>query len=53
MLPAGLNNYNMIALWKALRYTNVKAKRILGWEARVSFREGLERTLSSLIGTPN
>jgi nucleoside-diphosphate-sugar epimerase len=50
MLPAVLTHYNMMALWKPLRYTNAKAKRILGWQASVGFRDGLERTLASLTG---
>jgi nucleoside-diphosphate-sugar epimerase len=47
-LPAVLTPYKSAALWKPLRYSNAKAKAILGWEPRVGFDEGLRATFDAL-----
>ena len=44
-LPAVLTPYKSAAQWKPLRYSNAKAKSILGWQPRVGFEEGLRATL--------
>lgn len=45
-LPAVLTPYKSAAMWKRLKYSNSKAKRLLGWKPQVPFQTGLERTLS-------
>jgi nucleoside-diphosphate-sugar epimerase len=47
-LPAVLTPYKSAAMWKRLRYTNAKAKAVLGWKPRISFAEGLEPTFAWL-----
>src|SRR6185503_11665469 len=47
-LPAVLTPYKSAAMWKGLRYSNEKAKRLLGWRPAVGFDEGLERTFAAL-----
>lgn len=44
-LPAVLTRYKSMALWKRLRYSNDKAKSLLGWAPRVPFEEGLRQSL--------
>lgn len=45
-LPAILTPYKSDALWKPLRYSNSKAKRILGWSMKFRLEEGLRRTFA-------
>jgi nucleoside-diphosphate-sugar epimerase len=40
--------YKSIAQWKPLKYSNAKAKDLLGWRPRVGFAEGLEQTFTWL-----
>jgi nucleoside-diphosphate-sugar epimerase len=40
-LPAVLTRYKSMAAWKRLKYTNAKAKSVLGWKPSVSFVDGL------------
>jgi nucleoside-diphosphate-sugar epimerase len=47
-LPAVLTPYKSDAQWKPLRYTNAKAKRLLGWSPEIGLDEGLKRTFSWL-----
>jgi nucleoside-diphosphate-sugar epimerase len=42
-LPPVFNRRAWHAYWKGSRYTNAKAKRLLGWKPRVSTAEGLGR----------
>ena len=43
-LPAVLTRYKSGAMWKRLRYSNVKAKTVLGWAPKVTFDEGIRLT---------
>jgi dihydroflavonol-4-reductase len=47
-LPAVFTPYKVDGLWRPQRYTNEKAKRLLGWRPRVSMREALDRTFAAL-----
>lgn len=47
-LPEVLTPYKSAAQWKPLRYSNARAKAVLGWRPRVGFDEGLRRTLAWL-----
>jgi nucleoside-diphosphate-sugar epimerase len=47
-LPAVLTPYKSNAMWKALNYSNRKAKQLLGWKPAVSFDEGLPPTFAAL-----
>jgi hypothetical protein len=44
-LPAVLTRYQSMAQWKSLRYSNAKAKALLGWQPQIAFAEGLQQTL--------
>jgi nucleoside-diphosphate-sugar epimerase len=48
LVPAVLTPYKSAAQWKPLRYSNAKAKAILGWHPQVGLAEGLERTFNWL-----
>lgn len=52
-LPAVISPYRSAAMWKPLRYSNDKARRMLAWQPAVSFADGLARTARSLSGGPN
>jgi nucleoside-diphosphate-sugar epimerase len=45
-LPAIITPYKSEAIWKPLRYSNAKAKALLGWKPAVCFAEGLEKTIA-------
>jgi nucleoside-diphosphate-sugar epimerase len=47
-LPAVMTTYRSDAMWKPLRYSNDRAKRVLGWRPLVPFAEALDRTVASL-----
>ena len=42
-LPPAFNRKRCIAHWKGTRYTNKKAKAVLGWQPRVRFDEAVTR----------
>jgi nucleoside-diphosphate-sugar epimerase len=46
-LPPVFSRSEWHAYWKWTRYSNEKLKSLLGWKARVSTEEGLERFLAS------
>jgi nucleoside-diphosphate-sugar epimerase len=46
-LPPAFNRSAWHAYWKGSRYTNAKAKRLLGWTPRVRTAEGLHRYFAS------
>jgi nucleoside-diphosphate-sugar epimerase len=47
-LPDVLTRYKSQAQWKPLRYSNARAKTMLGWAPRVGFVEGLNQTFAWL-----
>jgi len=47
-LPAVLTPYKVAAAWKHCRFDNSKAKRLLGWQPKISLQEALRRTFESL-----
>jgi nucleoside-diphosphate-sugar epimerase len=46
--PPVLTRYRSAAQWKPLRYSNERAKRVLGWRPSVPFTEALDETIASL-----
>lgn len=42
-LPPVYNRLTWHAYWKSTRYTNAKAKQLLGWQPRVSTADGMSR----------
>lgn len=40
-LPAVLTPYKVDAMWKPLRYSNARAKQVLGWQSQVSLESGI------------
>lgn len=44
-LPPVLSYYKSEAIWKPLRYSNLKAKQKLNWSPTISTEEGLKRTI--------
>lgn len=51
-LPAVFTPYKVDCLWKPLRYSNAKAKSLLGWTPRVSMIDALDRTFAALAPPP-
>ena len=47
-LPEVLTPYKSAAQWRPLRYSNAKAKAVLGWHPHVDFEAGLKDALASL-----
>jgi nucleoside-diphosphate-sugar epimerase len=47
-LPSVLTPYKSMAQWKPLRYTNARAKGVLGWEPEIGLVDGLQQTLTWL-----
>jgi nucleoside-diphosphate-sugar epimerase len=43
-LPAVLTKYKSGAMWKRLRYSNARARTVLGWKPSISVGEGMRRT---------
>jgi nucleoside-diphosphate-sugar epimerase len=50
-LPDVLTPYKSAAMWKPLRYSNAKARSVLGWEPVVGFEQGLRETLDRVHAT--
>lgn len=48
-LPAVLTKYKSASMWKPLRYTNQKARNMLGWRPHIGFEEGCRLAIE---GTP-
>ncbi len=46
-LPIVFSPYQVDTAWKFLRFSNAKATKCLGWQPRVSIKEGLELVLAS------
>src|SRR5262249_8485384 len=47
-LPAVLTRYKSDAMWRPLRYSNARAKAVLGWAPETDFASGLRQTFASL-----
>jgi nucleoside-diphosphate-sugar epimerase len=47
-LPPIFTPYKVDSLWRPQRWSNAKAKALLGWSPRVPMREALDRTFASL-----
>ncbi len=47
-LPAVFTPYRVDSLWRPQRYSNARAKLLLGWRPRVPMREALDRTFAAL-----
>ncbi len=47
-LPAMFTPYKVDSTWRRQRYSNARAKAVLGWEPRVPMREALDRTFAAL-----
>jgi nucleoside-diphosphate-sugar epimerase len=47
-LPAVLTRYKSRAQWLRLRYSNARAKAVLGWKPETGFEEGLQETFAWL-----
>lgn len=47
-LPAVFTPYKVDCLWRPQRYSNARAKALLGWRPRVPMREALDRTFAAL-----
>jgi hypothetical protein len=47
-LPAVLTPYKVAATWRPLRFSNARAKAVLGWSPRVPMAEALDRTFAAL-----
>jgi nucleoside-diphosphate-sugar epimerase len=50
--PPVITRYRAAAQWKPLRFSNDRAKRVLGWHPSVPFADALDRTLSALQPWP-
>jgi nucleoside-diphosphate-sugar epimerase len=51
-LPAVLTPYKVRSLWRPQRYSNRRARAVLGWSPRVPMAEALDRTLRALATRP-
>ncbi|BDG05850.1 NAD-dependent epimerase/dehydratase family protein [Anaeromyxobacter oryzae] len=51
-LPAVFTPYKVDSLWKPQRYSNARAKAVLGWRPRVGMAEALDRTFAALALAP-
>jgi len=47
-LPAALTPYKSEAMWKPLKFSNQKAREILGWQPKVPFSQGLPLALAAV-----
>jgi len=45
-VPGVITRYRSCAIWKPLRYSNEKARRLLGWRPEISFDEAFERSIT-------
>jgi nucleoside-diphosphate-sugar epimerase len=48
-LPAAFTVYKTDSTWKGFRFTNKKAKDLLGWKPTISFEEGFNNTFREQI----
>jgi nucleoside-diphosphate-sugar epimerase len=48
-LPAVLTHYKSRAMWTPLKYSNARAKELLGWQPARSFADGLRETFDRLV----
>lgn len=46
--PPVVTRYRSAAQWRPLRFSNERAKRVLGWRPSVAFADAVDRTLSAL-----
>lgn len=46
-IPAVLTQHRVQAMWKPLRYSNEKAKRLLGWTPQIDWATAFDRSLGS------
>ena len=46
-LPPVLTSYRAKSMWKPVRYSNARAKSLLGWEPRVPMAEAIRRTVAA------
>ena len=44
-IPPVFTPYKVDTMWKGHRYSNAKAKEILGWQPKISMKQALEETL--------
>jgi nucleoside-diphosphate-sugar epimerase len=51
-LPAVLTPYKVASLWKRQRFSNRRAKAVLGWAPRIPMAEALDRTFAALAHRP-
>jgi dihydroflavonol-4-reductase len=51
-LPAVFTPYKVDSMWKPQRYSNARAKAVLGWHPRVSMAVALDRTFAALAPRP-
>lgn len=51
-LPALLTPYKVASTWKRQRFSNARARAVLGWAPRVPMREALDRTFAALAAAP-
>ena len=51
-LPAVFTPYKVDSLWRPQRWSNARAKSLLGWTPRVPMAEALDRTFAALAGRP-
>jgi hypothetical protein len=50
--PPVVTRYRSASQWKPLRFSNERAKRVLGWRPSVAFADAVDRTLSALPPRP-
>ena len=46
-LPPVLTAYRARSMWRAVKYDNARAKRVLGWQPRITMDEALRRTVEA------
>lgn len=52
-LPAIFTPYRVDSQWRPQRWSNARAKALLGWNPRVPMREALDRTFAALASPPS
>jgi hypothetical protein len=48
-LPLVFRPYLVNSMWKSRKYSNCKAKQVLGWTPRIRVQEGLRSTLDHIL----